>query len=57
VRGVPRRIAAGGIRKCGALVKSANFKDGLHGAFGKVERTSFERYRRRLTGFLEELGI
>jgi hypothetical protein len=57
VKDVPQRVATGGVRKCRALVESVDFKDGLHGAFGKVERTVFERCKRRLTGFLEGLGF
>jgi hypothetical protein len=57
VKKVPRRIIAGGVKKCRTLVESADFKDGLHGVFGKVERGAFEWCRRRLVDFLEELGF
>ncbi len=53
---MPQKVAEGGIKRCRALVGSREFRDGLHGAFGKIEESAFERCRRRLTKFLEGLG-
>lgn len=52
---LPQKVAEGGIRRCRALVGSGKFRDGLHGVFGKVEEGVFERCRRRLTKFIDEI--
>ena len=49
-------VVEGGVRKCRALVSSGEFRDGLHGVFGKVEGGVFERCKRRLMKFIDELG-
>lgn len=52
---VPKRVVRAGVKRCRDLVGSKEFRDGLHGVFGKIEESIFERCRRRLTKFLGEL--
>ena len=57
ISGMPRMVTEGGIRRCRALVSSGEFRDGLHSAFGKIEEGVFERCRRRLMKFTEDLDL
>jgi hypothetical protein len=52
---LPRGVVVGGAKRCYELVKSKEFRDGLHGVFGKVEEGAFERSKRRLMRFIENL--
>lgn len=54
---VPPKVVGYGIKRCHVLVGSKEFRDGLHGVFGKVEVSVFERCRRRLAKFIDELGL
>jgi hypothetical protein len=53
--GLPGGVVAGGAKRCRELVESKEFRDGLHGVFGKVEEGAFERSKRRLMKFIENL--
>lgn len=53
--GLPREVVVGGTKRCRDLVDSNEFKDALRGVFGKVEEGAFERSKRRLMGFIENL--
>ena len=52
---MPRKVVGEGANKCHVLIGSNEFRDGLHGVFGKVEKGVFERSKRRLEDFIEEL--
>jgi len=52
---LPREVVVGEAKRCRELVEAKGFRDGLHGVFGKVEEGTFERSKRRLMRFTENL--
>lgn len=48
----PQEVVEKGAQKCRVLISSNEFRDGLHGVFGKVEEGVFERCKRRLEDFI-----